>query len=171
MGSYIMIGWLVQTPFYVPLTFETGMTTGILSIISANVGFKFIKLFSNTDASSQSNLYLFKTVKNIIKPIHSLDLLLNDPVYADGVKLLLTILFIVTFLAYVNFKLYTTQKLEKEDESENEIITGYTKDGKPIKEKSSKGENNKDPKKWKLESQRLLNERSSFVKKVEQVEI
>jgi len=168
MGSYIMIGWLVQTPLYVPLTFEIGMTTGILSIVASNVGYKILSLFGSKNADSASNLYLYRAVKSIVKPIYSLDLLLNDPKYADGVQLLMWALLILGLVSYVNFKLYKTTLDNKEFLSESEMeLNQATGDAKQLMQAHKDKVN---PNKWKKEAERLLDERKTYVKKVEQVE-
>lgn len=163
-----MIGWLVQTSLYVPLTFEIGMTTGILSIFASNVGYKILSLFGSKNPDSTSNLYLYRAVKSIVKPIYSLDLLLNDPKYADGVCLLMWALLILGMVSYVNFKLYRTTLENKEYLTESEMeLDQATGDAKKLAQAHKEKAN---PNKWKKEAERLLDERKTYVKKVEQVE-
>ena len=75
-----MISWLVQTAFYVPLTFETGMIAGSLSILLSHVSVGIFKLFvKNPEAESSKTL--FKCLRSVIRPIHSLEELMRDPNY------------------------------------------------------------------------------------------
>merc|ERR1712157_382758 len=167
MGSPTMIGWLVQTAFYVPLTFETGMAAGSLSIIISQAGLRVFRFFSSDPSVSTSRTF-FKVLKGIVRPIHCIEELVSDPNYADGVAVLTILLLLLAASALVNFL---------------RVQTTTAKENAAAASSSSKGQGNEfsgkdDPEavqerranKWKAEATRLLSERKDFVAKIEQVE-
>ena len=161
-----MIGWLVQTSLYVPLTFETGMTSGALSIFLSRIGYKFYKscLSSNDNGTpSTMNRYVYRITKNIVNPINTIETLLNDPNYAETVRLLFFCLGLLSIVCIFNFILY--RKMKKVSQ---EALFGENGVGED-NQKSGFLQNGK-AQNWKNEAQRLLEERKDFVKKVEQVE-
>ena len=108
-----MIGWLVQTSLYVPLTFETGMTSGALSIFLSRIGYKFYKsCLSSTDNGTPTtmNRYVYKITKNIVNPINTIENLLNDPNYSETIRLLFFCLGLLLVVCIFNFILYRKMK-------------------------------------------------------------
>ena len=162
-----MIGWLVQTSLYVPLTFETGMTSGALSIFLSRIGYKFYKsCLSSTDNGTPTtmNRYVYKITKNIVNPINTIENLLNDPNYSETIRLLFFCLGLLLVVCIFNFILYRKMKKASQEALLGENIEAENQNG-IFNKKSQNGQQN-----WKNEAQRLLEERKDFVKKVEQVE-
>ena len=155
-----MISWLVQTAFYVPLTFETGMIAGSLSILLSHVSVGIFKLFvKNPEAESSKTL--FKCLRSVIRPIHSLEELMRDPNYAGAVNIIFCFCvaaFVFSVLAFYHF-------LRVRRQADRNVT--FAKKTDSLNDSSN---DDNSAKKWKAEAQKLLSERQNFVDKIGAVE-
>merc|ERR1712157_131073 len=171
MGSPTMIGWLVQTAFYVPLTFETGMAAGSLSIIISQAGLRVFRFFSSDPSVSTSRTF-FKVLKGIVRPIHCIEELLSDPNYADGVAVLTVLLLLLAASALVNFlrAQTTTARAKANAEAATSSSAPKGQGNELLGKDDPEAVQERRANKWKAEATRLLSERKDFVAKIEQVE-
>merc|ERR1711934_216265 len=147
MGSHVspcltMIHWLINSPLYSPLSFESGVTSGALSIVVTQAGLYILSFFAPT-APTQASTTIVRCLKTIVQPIRQLEVLLEDPNYrqlTQGIFIFITVLTIgvmILFIKYQQQKRLSTK-------------TGSAKIHK--------------------EAKRLLDERKQFIHKVDALE-
>ena len=70
-----MIQWLIAAPFYAPLSFESGVLSGAISMTLSHVGFKLFKFFNPTN--TDTSISFLRTMRKIVSPIREIELFLH----------------------------------------------------------------------------------------------
>merc|ERR1712168_204444 len=138
-----MIHWLIKTAFYSPLSFESGVVGGGLSLLASHVGYKLVRFCSPNIASTHSKS-LVHSIKAIVQPIHQLELLIRDEQYGDLIQLCAIALVVCLVIGFF-------------------ILHRYRNLLKKVKKKDNNSQ-------LQAETKRLLSERKTFISKVDQLE-
>merc|ERR1719219_2705753 len=137
-----MIQWLINAPFYSALSFESGVTSGAISILISQVGLILLNWFSPS-TPTQASTVIVRTLRKIVQPIRQFELLLTDPNYGQAVKC----------LSYAMLALFLALGLILHKLMQERVIVKKSGSGKLHKE-----------------AKRLLQERKTFINKVDQLE-
>merc|ERR1712223_256427 len=79
LQTYTMIHWLINASFYAPLSFESGVLSGAVTMTLSHIAFKIFNFFHPTN--SDNSVSFLKTLRKIISPIRELELFLQDDNY------------------------------------------------------------------------------------------
>merc|ERR1712179_95754 len=139
--TYTMIHWLINSAFYAPLSFESGVLSGAISMTLSHVGFKIFKFFHPTN--TDNSLSFLKSLRKIVSPIREFELFLQDDNYRHLARIFVYISLLVIGLVVLLCVNYIKQK--RADQASN-------------------------PRVLRKETKRLLGERSQFISKVDQLE-
>merc|ERR1719266_417815 len=136
-----MIHWLINASFYAPLSFESGVLSGAVTMTLSHIAFKIFNYFHPT--ISDNSVSFLKTLRKIISPIREFELFLQDDNYRHLARIVICLVLLLLGLLTI-------------------FLVKHIKN-KNLDKKTT-------PKVLVKETKRLLHERSQFISKVDQLE-
>merc|ERR1712061_693235 len=108
LQTYTMIHWLINASFYAPLSFESGVLSGAVTMTISHIAFKVFNFFHPTN--SDNSVSFLKTLRKIVSPIREFELFLQDDNYRQLARILVFLCLLLLGLLTMFFVKYIKTK-------------------------------------------------------------
>ena len=106
-----MIHWLINASFYAPLSFESGVLSGAVTMTLSHIAFKIFNFFHPTNSDNSVNF--LKTLRKIISPIRELELFLQDDNYRHLARIVIFLVLLLLGLLTISLVKHIKNKNDK----------------------------------------------------------